>query len=169
MTNKFKNYGGRGIRVCKRWDIADRKSTGFKNFLSDMGEKPKGFSIERIDNDGNYTPKNCKWASQKEQHRNMRDNVKYQGETAADASLRLTGGRNDALVRNRVLLGWTKERAFTEPCRPSAAVVRYNSESMNAASLRLGGNKNLVSDRIKRGWSLQEAFATKSKTSKRRN
>ena len=63
-------YGSRGVYVCEDW----RKD--FKNFLSDMGEKPKGLSIDRIDNDKGYFKNNCKWSTKKEQQRNRRISIK---------------------------------------------------------------------------------------------
>ena len=64
-NNRYQNYGGRGITICSRWG-------SFTAFYADMGKRHKRMSIDRIDNDGNYEPDNCKWSTPEEQGRNKR-------------------------------------------------------------------------------------------------
>lgn len=72
----YKNYGSRGITVCERWNK-------FENFIADMGERPEGHTLDRINNDGNYEPSNCKWSLRKEQCRNRSTSrfLNYKNET----------------------------------------------------------------------------------------
>lgn len=111
----YKKYGARGIRVCERW----RK---FENFFADMGHPPEGLTIHRINNDGDYTPENCKWATNHEQSRNTRRSKKitFNGETLnlRDWPARL--GIKEQTLQSRFRYGWSVEKAFTEPVQQSA-------------------------------------------------
>lgn len=70
-AERYADYGGRGIRVCLRWQ---EQPGGFRNFVQDMGERPPGKTLDRKDNDGNYEPSNCRWATATEQNNNSRHN-----------------------------------------------------------------------------------------------
>lgn len=102
------NYGGRGIKVCERW-------MSFKNFITDMGEPPEGMSLERIDNDGNYEPNNCKWGTRPDQARNRRSNklLMYKGQIlcAKDWSKKL--GLSYSTLQWRLNSGWSIADALT--------------------------------------------------------
>jgi len=92
----YKNYGGRGVSVCKRWD-------DFSAFLNDMGKRPARHTIERLDVNSGYSPKNCVWASYTQQARNRRDSyiVSYKGKRMHAAELAQELGKS---------LGWVKHR-----------------------------------------------------------
>lgn len=125
----FHRYGGRGISVCSRWL---EHGTGFKNFLSDMGERPQGFTLERINNDGNYEPSNCKWASRKEQQRNQEktrkviiDGIEYIAADLAD----IANVKTDTIIE-RAKAGLSYQEIINQ-------IKRINLEG-----LKLGGKAN---------------------------
>jgi hypothetical protein len=107
---QFAAYGGRGIKVCERW-------SSFVNFLADMGTKPPGMSLDRIDNDKGYSKDNCRWATSKEQNNNRRDNrhVTVGGETRTIAEWADVRKMPSYLIYQRLRRGWTAERAVTPP------------------------------------------------------
>lgn len=110
---KFHNHGGRGITVCERWK-------DYLNFKEDMGEPTEGLSLERIDNDGNYEPSNCKWATRKEQGRNKRNNrlLTYKGETKCMAEWCEIFNINFSTLDSRLRYSkWSVEKALTTPVR----------------------------------------------------
>jgi hypothetical protein len=70
-NSSYGRYGARGIQVCTRWRTGDGEKTGFELFLLDMGERPEGMTLDRIDPHGDYEPSNCRWATLKEQRANI--------------------------------------------------------------------------------------------------
>lgn len=110
----YSRYGGRGIFVCDRW------MESFQNFLDDMGLKPSSnHSLERKDNDGPYSPDNCKWGTKIEQARNTSANkwITYNGETLCLAAWSEKIGIGQDALGARFAKGWTTERALTQPLR----------------------------------------------------
>ena len=109
---EYSRYGGRGIYVCQRW----RES--FSAFVQDMGERPEGQSIERVNNDLGYSADNCRWATPMEQANNMRANrlIEFQGETRTLAEWgRHLGVSADRIKQRLNKLGWSIEKALTMP------------------------------------------------------
>lgn len=101
----YKNYGGRGITVCDRW------LNSFINFLEDMGQRPKGTQLDRINVNGNYTPENCRWASRKQDSRNRRTTtlLTLNGVTKTSVDWSEELGINLQLIGNRHLRGCSDE------------------------------------------------------------
>lgn len=104
-------YAERGITVCDRW------ATSFSNFLSDMGSRPEGHTIDRVDNNKSYSPENCRWATMKDQALNTRRTlrVKFNGELRVLQHLSEEHKINHRVVYDRLRLGWSVEKALTTP------------------------------------------------------
>lgn len=110
-STSYDRYGARGITVCHRW----RGEEGFENFLADMGERPNGQSLDRIDNEGHYSPNNCKWSTVKEQNRNRRSTrlVEYRGRTISLVEAIELSGLPEARVKRRLYVyKWPLEEAL---------------------------------------------------------
>ncbi len=118
--NQYKDYGGRGITICDRW------LNSFENFYEDMGQRPsQEYSLDRVDNNGNYCKENCRWSTRKEQGNNKRNNhiLEYDSQrlTIAEWSIKLNIDRN--LIKNRLKYGWPIEKALTTPKRCNNEIV----------------------------------------------
>jgi hypothetical protein len=112
-AKQYDSYGGRGIRVCERWNE-------FSAFIADMGFRPsRQLSLERIDNDGDYCPENCRWATKTQQQRNTRwcHLLTYNGKTRCVTEWAEVVGIHRNTIHHRLHLGWSTERALTAPLR----------------------------------------------------
>jgi len=108
----WQRYGGRGIQICPQW----RES--FECFHQDMGDPPSPqHSIDRIDNNGDYSPQNCRWATQRQQMQNTRRNrlLTFAGETKCLSVWAEELGVNSATLTGRLDTGWTVEEALSKP------------------------------------------------------
>jgi len=152
----WKNYGARGIRVCERW-------SSFEVFASDMGRRPAHSTIERQDNDGDYTPSNCVWVEKAAQAANTRKNVRLtlNGETQTIAEWSRVTGIGKTVLQNRHAKGWSDERTLTELPSPRAprmtascgARIRELAEAgkkQNEIAVEIGCSQMTVS-RVLRG------------------
>jgi len=108
----YDRYGGRGIRVCDRW----RK---FENFVVDMGTADEGLTLDRINNDGPYSPENCRWTTRKAQANNRSSNryITVDGQSKTITEWARDLGTSDATIRGRIKMGWSEDKAVTTPVR----------------------------------------------------
>lgn len=114
-SKDYPMYGGRGINVCDNWRASPVA------LLADMGEPPEGKSLDRKDNDGNYEPSNCQWATPTQQARNTRSNklISFNGKTQPMAAWAEEFGLKKATLHDRLKSGWEIERALTTSATPA--------------------------------------------------
>jgi len=149
----YENYGARGIFVDDAWHGAG----GYKRFVEDMGDKPDGATIERINNDGPYSPRNCRWATRSEQSRNKRNNrwITANGETKTLRDWANQLGCNPAAILYRIKSGMAENEAVTKPAqkRPNSKLneanvlyIRntYPAKTMQCIADELGVSKKTV-------------------------
>jgi hypothetical protein len=158
----YPDYGGRGIKVCARWD---KPRAGFRNFLDDMGERPSPeHSIDRVDNDGDYEPGNCRWATIAEQSLNRRNNrrVTIGDETLCSLEWAQRYGMKLTTIHGRMRRGETFEQALKRPAGPAriSRMLTVGDVTLSLAEWcrRLGIDEGTVGTRLKAGRSVQEAL-----------
>jgi len=153
----YANYGGRGITVYQAW----RES--FDRFVADLPPRPSPLhTLDRIDNDGHYEPGNVRWASQDEQHRNMRTNRLLQvgDEVRTMRDWSTITGISTSTMCNRINRGWSDEAVITTPTQRKADDNTLFPPGGRQRCIELGLNVYTVASRLRRGWSLDAAITT---------
>lgn len=162
----YKHYGGRGITICERWEE-------FDNFLFDMGHKPSSkHSIDRIDVDGDYSPENCRWATQTEQHNNKRNNrlLTVDGKTQSISMWASEVGVSRATLFSRLHLGWPLDVSLLQPLKPRGVkgtlflTINGISKSVSAWAMESGVSYPTLRGRFYMGWPQDESILKPSKT-----
>lgn len=125
-SQQFKNYGARGISVCDEW------LTSFGAFLADMGLKPDGLTLDRINNELGYSPSNCRWATRAEQRKNQRTchYIEFNGKRQTLTDWAREIGINEETLSARILKrGWSEERALTTPIITPVEIARMGGHA----------------------------------------
>ena len=159
----YERYGARGIKVCDRWQ-------DFSKFHEDMGDRPQGKTLDRIDVNGDYSPENCRWATAKQQGRNRRNNklltidgvTKCQSEWCEQYKIR------DSVFLKRIQRGMSAIEALTRPMQNYIEIDGV-SKTIPEWARHNGIPESTVSVRISRGWSEIRAVTTPSKKYARKN
>lgn len=138
--NLYHRYGGRGITVCERWASAG----GFERFMEDMGPCPPGMTIDRIDNNGPYSPENCRWADRKTQNRNTGRNrtLTINGVSKCLEEWAAESGVDSHAIAKRLRRMWPAEDAVFTPLNPpkrTKARDRHSTSTASAPYARKGG------------------------------
>jgi hypothetical protein len=154
----YSDYGGRGINVCDRW------VDSFSLFLADMGFRPSGTTLDRLDVNGDYCPENCRWATAKQQQRNKRNtkHVIFRGGAKSLAEWAEVLHLPYDVIRYRLKAGWTPEEAFTIPVRDLEDFLTLDGVKKTKAQWckEKGITQNALLGRLRRGWSVADALNT---------
>jgi len=158
---RYADWGGRGITVCDRW------KNSFENFFADMGLKPTSrHSIDRINNDGDYCPENCKWSTRKNQQNNRRGNhlIIIKELTFTIAEWTEKKGYKTTVIIDRLQLGWSEYDAVMTPIHISIKnkLIKIESKTLTIAQWSKERNikESVINDRLKYGWSEFDAVMT---------
>lgn len=165
-NNSYRNYGERGIKVCDRW------RNSFENFLADMGEPLSiNYSIDRINVNGDYEPKNCQWIPIAEQTKNQRRNVflTHQGQTMLLADWAKKTGIDRRTISHRLKEGWSVEDALSTPIgtrnkRYKKITYQGKTQCISSWAREFGLHPDTLRWRLKQGWSIQDALITPTLT-----
>lgn len=144
------DYGGRGISICPEWD-------DFHQFVRDMGPRPKGHTLERIDNEGNYKRDNCRWATRKDQQRNRRNTVKVliEGTEYLVAELaELSGWKADTIIA-RVAKGMSYDQVM------SSSEYINKTAWKKAVAVRVANQRNATHCKHGHAWTPENTYFTK--------
>lgn len=165
-VKEYANYGGRGIVVCDEW------KNSFVDFLVDMGRIPKKngmrYSLDRIDVNKNYCFENCRWATDEEQANNKRNNnlITLNEKTQTLQMWSKEVGISEKTIRSRLKLGWTIEKTLSTPVKSvkynGPHLIEFNSETHNITEWAkiTGIARNVISQRIFKGWSIEKILTT---------
>jgi len=154
----YARYGGRGIFVCERW------RDSFQNFFADMGKRPEGKSLDRIDNNGSYSPGNCHWATPLEQANNTRQTryIMIDGDARPTSEIAAKNGISVDKFIKRCRRGWTVEQAagIEKYYPPNAITFRGETMVMAHWAKRIGISREGLRQRFLKGWSVEAALTT---------
>lgn len=157
----YTSYGGRGIVVCDRW--CDKKH-GFKNFLLDMGKRPSDkHSLDRVDNNGNYDPANCRWATSIEQGNNKRNNVfiTHNGVSLSIREWASVLGIDAELIRNRRKNGWSTDKILSKRKLKTIYVTHNDiTKTLKEWSVQYKVNYSMAYSRYYKNLPFEEIFNT---------
>ena len=162
---RYNVYGGKGIKICDEWMDKENGLVNFYNWAINNGYQDN-LTIDRINNDKDYCPENCRWITNQEQQYNKSVNhlITYNGKTMCIAEWSNELGITSKLISTRLSKGWSVERTFTTPMQKQQHNVKftYNGEthSLGEWSIITNIKYSTLKYRLYMGWSIEETLTT---------